>query len=288
MSVPQLSIVIPVHDNASTLGAQLSAVLSSADEATEVVVVNNRSNDESRAVAANWEVHDSRVRVVDAGDCASEGYARNAGVAAARSEAIAFCDGDDVVGPLWAESMARMLSDHQFVTGPLDTDSLNPAWLASSRGRRLFTSTPMLFDQIPFAHGCNFGVRRVVFDKVGGFREDLPAGMDVEFSIRLWRAGIPLTWCPDVLVRYRLRSSARARWRQSMSYGRAQPIIERMVPEQVDAHQSWVRNTRRAAWLLRNAVRLLDAELRARWLWTCGLAVGEVLGRARRGSSAAA
>jgi glycosyltransferase involved in cell wall biosynthesis len=288
MTSPELSIVIPVHDNASTLDDQLRAVLATAGELTEVVVVNNRSNDESGAVAAKWAGDDARVKVVEADERASEGYARNVGVAVARADAIAFCDGDDVVGPLWADAMALELSSHDFVTGPVDTDTLNPPWLASIRGRRLFTSVPMLFDQVPFAHGCNFGVRRRVFAEVGGFREDMPAGMDIEFSIRLWRAGIPLTWSPDALVEYRLRASARARWRQSTAYGRAQPVIEQLVPECASQHSAWARSARRAAWMLRNAARLGDDELRARWMWTCGLLVGEVLARSHRHDPAAA
>jgi glycosyltransferase involved in cell wall biosynthesis len=281
MTVPELSIVIPVHDNGRTLDAQLTAVLAGASVRTEVVIVNNRSNDASAAVAAGWAARDERIRIVEANERPSEGYARNVGVNAARAEAIAFCDGDDVVGARWAGAMANALLSHEFVTGPVDTDTLNPPWLAAMRGHRLFTSTPMLFDKVPFAHGCNFGVRRHVVADAGGFCEDMPAGMDIEFSVRLWRAGIPLTWCPDAAVHYRFRASARARWRQSISYGRAQPAIERLVPEVVGARVVWRRSTRRSVWLIRNVLRLGAPESRARWLWTFGLLVGDTAARAR-------
>jgi glycosyltransferase involved in cell wall biosynthesis len=284
---PDLTVVIPVHNNASTLDAQLRAVLESAGAATEVVVVNNCSSDDSGAVAETWASHDRRLKIVEANARASEGYARNVGVAAASAAAIAFCDGDDVVGPRWVSAMTDQLSTHEFVTGPLDTDTLNPPWLAPMRGRRLFESMPMLFDNVPFAHGCNFGVRRRVFSAVGEFREDMPAGMDIEFSIRLWRATIALTWRQEALVHYRLRTDARARWRQSTAYGRAQPSIEDLIPEYAGGLAAWARDARRAGWLMRNALRIKDTQIRTRWLWTCGLLVGDVSSRIRSHSPSA-
>jgi glycosyltransferase involved in cell wall biosynthesis len=272
---PELSIVVPVHDNGSTLAAQLTALVSSTDDDVEIVVVDNRSTDTSRAVAERWAAKCARVRVVDAVDRASEGYARNVGVAASRSERIAFCDGDDLVAPTWAAAMRRALSGADFVTGPVELDLLNPDWLASVRGRRLFASMPMLFDTIPFAHGCNFGIRRSVVTRAGRFQEDMRAGMDIDFSIALWKAGIRLVWDPLAIVHYRLRVRTSERWRQSVAYGKAQPALRALVPDVVDSKIALRQSLRRAAWLVRTTPFLFRRADRARWLWTLGLVVGE-------------
>jgi glycosyltransferase involved in cell wall biosynthesis len=272
-----MSVVVPVHDNGSTLDAQLRAVVSGLDGTTEVVVVDNHSNDSSRSIAGAWAVRCESVRVVDACDRASEGYARNVGVDASLGDAVAFCDGDDIVDVGWVRAMAQSLEHADFVTGPVRLDTLNPPWLASSRGTRLFESLPLLFDTVPFAHGCNFGVRREVLARVGPFAEDMKAGMDIEYSIRLWRAGASLHWSPDAIVHYRLRTESRARWRQAIAYGRAQRAIRSLVPEVVDPRSIVVGNGKRALWLARNALGLMRADRRARWLWTCGLFTGEVL-----------
>jgi glycosyltransferase involved in cell wall biosynthesis len=273
----RLSVVIPVHDNGSTLDAQLRAVVSSIDESMEVVVVDNDSRDSSRDIAEAWARRCDQVRVVVARERASEGYARNVGVATSTGDAIAFCDGDDVVDAGWARAMATSLRDADFVTGPVRVDGLNPPWLASSRGVRLFQSLPMLFDTIPFAHGCNFGVRREVLAQAGPFAEDMKAGMDIEYSIRLWRAGVSLHWCPDAAVDYRLRADRAGRWRQAVAYGRAQRAIRSLVPEIVVRRSVAVFNLKRALWLARNLFRLTKPDLRARWLWTCGILFGELL-----------
>ena len=47
------------------------------------------------------------------------------------------CDADDVIAGGWVRAMGSALDDHEFVTGPLDVDRLNPAWVVESRGRAI-------------------------------------------------------------------------------------------------------------------------------------------------------
>jgi glycosyltransferase involved in cell wall biosynthesis len=277
-STPRLSVVIPVHDNAATLDAQLAAVAAGAAGTpdVEVVVVDNRSSDASAAIGRTWTSRVPALRVVAADDQASEGYARNVGVAAARADSVAFCDGDDVVAPTWLPAMATALREHDFVTGPVELDLLNPPWLADVRGRGLFDRMPMLFGRVPFAHGCNFGVTRAALERAGGFRPDLPAGMDIEFSVRCWQHDVALAWVPNACVHYRHRVDRAARWRQARAYGRAQPALRALVPELVDASAQLEQSARRAAWLAKESVHLGDRARRAHWEFTLGMLVGDV------------
>ncbi|HEV2309379.1 MAG TPA: glycosyltransferase [Acidimicrobiia bacterium] len=271
-----LSVVVPVHDNAATLDDQLRALVGSDRPPREILVVDNRSTDGAGEVARRWARACPFLRVIDATDRASEGYARNVGVAASCAASVAFCDGDDVVGSSWVTAMATGLARSDFLTGPVDLDLLNPSWLADVRGRRIFEAPSLLFDQVPFAHGCNFGVRRSIFGQIGPFREDLPAGMDLEFSVRAWRAGIPLAWAPEAVVHYRLRPGSAQRWRQSVSYGRAQPRLRRLAPELASSRAVARQTARRLAWLVVRLPLLYRRDLRARWLWTLGLVTGEL------------
>jgi len=275
---PRLSVVIPVHDNAATLDAQLAAVAAGAATVpdVEIVVVDNRSSDASAAIARTFASRVPSLRVVEAVDEASEGHARNVGVAAARADAVAFCDGDDVVAPTWVAAMATALREHDFVTGPVELDLLNPSWLAGVRGRRLFDTMPMLFDHVPFAHGCNFGVTRDAIDRVGPFRPDLPAGMDIEFSVRCWQHDIALAWVPNACVHYRHRLDRAARWRQARSYGRAQPALRALVPMFAEPRAQVEQSARRAGWLAKESVHLGDRARRAHWEFTLSMLLGDV------------
>lgn len=275
---PTLSIIIPTYNAASTLRAQLEALAASIDADTEVIVVDNRSTDGSRSIAAEFAAAHPQFRVVDASDRQGEPHARNVGARAARTDALAFCDADDVVSPGWAAAMRDALQHHQFVTGPADVDRLNAAWLSDVRGRRMFGEIPRTVDGVPFAHGCNFAVRREAFEAVGGFDEAWPMGCDIEFSIRLHRHGVQLAWVPEALVHYRHRTHWRARWRQAVAFGRATDRLRRLTGRRANVVVRCWRQRRRVAWLLVRIPRLHRRAFRARWLFTLALVVGEIRG----------
>jgi len=276
--MPELSIVIPVHNGAATLAAQLRAVLASMTSSMELVIVDNRSTDDSMRVVAEVVGSTPNVRVVRAFDRAGEPHARNVGVRAAAGESIAFCDCDDVVGQSWAAAMRHALTRAEYVTGPVDLDRLNPQWLAEVRGRRIFEAMPTTVQGIPFAHGCNIGVRRAAVERAGWFDEDVRIGADVDFAIRAHRAGVRLQWEPRAVVHYRHRADGRSRRRQAYAYGRAAEQFHIAAGESWPVHRRAWDQRRRVAWLIRGLPRLPRRAFRARWLFTAALVCGEVRG----------
>ena len=289
---PSLSVVIPVHNAATTLREQLDAVLASIEEDMEVIVVDNRSTDASRSIAEEGAATHPQVRVVEAADRLGESYARNTGWRASRSPSVAFCDADDVVSRPWAAAMRDALTSADYVTGPLELDRLNPPWLAGVRGRQIYAELPLTIRRIPFAHGCNIGIRRDVIERLGGFEDSThgdgspsrrrgTGAEDIDLAIRAWRAGVILEWDGRAVVHYRHRVSTQARWRQSVSYGMAGAHVHRVVGEPWDLKARAFGQRRRARWLLVTAPGLVRREHRARWMWTLGLVVGELRGDGR-------
>ena len=97
---PDIAVVIPAHDAAATIEAQLDAVAIAMKDAppAEVIVVDNRSTDDTVDRIRQWRsVNDVDVRIVTAPDGATAAYARNRGAAATEAHTICFCDADDVV-----------------------------------------------------------------------------------------------------------------------------------------------------------------------------------------------
>lgn len=276
-----LSVVIPVHNGAATLGEQLRAVVAAADDLTEVVVVDNRSTDASRQIAERFAANCPRVRVIAADHRLGAAHARNVGATAASGDLLAFCDSDDVIADEWPAAMREALRDAEYVTGPVDLDRLNPPWLASSRGRRFYAQLPRTVADIPFAHGCNVGIRRTTMQRVGGFDEQLRTGEDIDFAIRAWQQGIRLAWSEQAVVHYRLPRRAVDRWRQGMAYGRAAHHLHELVGEPWDVRRRVAAQVHRLQWLARTSPMTVRADHRARWLWTLASLVGEVRGRER-------
>lgn len=282
MSDLDVSVVIPVYNNAGTIEEQLDAVavaLTNLPE-SEVIVVDNRSTDGSSEVVTRWAATQSTtVKVVDAFDRAGEPYARNVGWRAASGRRVLFCDGDDVVAESWAAALVEGLGRWEYVTGPVSVDRLNDVDTAAVRGTAIFDGRPMLYDGVPFAHGCNMGFRRVTLERLGGFDESFLAGCDQVIAIRAWQHGIDLGFVDGGIVHYRLRGDLRSMFRQGRSYGRYRVKVRALTPELVDRTQLRNAQARRVGWLVKYSLpAVVSSNLRARWVWVVSQVVGEIRG----------
>ena len=98
---PELSVVIPTFNVGPWIRECLNSVL--LDQSTpdhpvdmEVIVIDDQSTDDTWAILQEVASGDSRIHLVR-GDGSGGGPARNAGVALAHGEYLAFVDGDDLV-----------------------------------------------------------------------------------------------------------------------------------------------------------------------------------------------
>lgn len=94
----QISVIMPVYNAAEHLTAAVQSVLQQTFSDLELILIDDGSTDASPHLCDRFARQDPRVRVIhqiNAGICA----ARNAGLAAAAGEYIAFCDDDDTFLP---------------------------------------------------------------------------------------------------------------------------------------------------------------------------------------------
>lgn len=90
-----VTCVLAARDEAAVIGARLANLLESdiAPDRLEVIVVSDGSTDDTDRIAAAWaEREPGRVRLVCLASPAGKAAALNAGVAAARSDVVVFCD----------------------------------------------------------------------------------------------------------------------------------------------------------------------------------------------------
>jgi glycosyltransferase involved in cell wall biosynthesis len=276
-----LSVVVPCHNVGATLAEQVDALLTQDWHGTwEIVLVENGSTDDTARVAAGYAAAHPRVRLITATARAGASYARNTGVAAANADSVALCDGDDIVEPGWLAAMGDALAEHPVVTGPVNADVLNPAWLVRTRGALPMDAPRKLLDTIPIAPSGNIGMHRAVWEQIGGYDEQMAVGEDQEFCIRLWEQKIPIYFAPRAEIAYRYRTDARSLFRQGRLYGRGRPAVYRR------ASQVGVRAPRLSGWrswllLVAWLPRLVSAEGRASWCWLAGVRLGQLEGSAR-------
>lgn len=223
---PTLTVAVCTRDRPRDLARCLRALeqLDYAGE-LELIVVDNAPRDEraERLVCEQFP----RMRYLRE-DRPGLNRARNRAISAARGEILAFTDDDVVVDRLWVQSLARVFAEHpgvMAVTGlvePLELETEAQVaferyggfgrgyvqrWLGVNRagGERAaseHTATAR------FGTGANMAFRRSVFSRIGGFDPALDVGTvsngggDLELFFRLLKAGFPLVYAPEALVRH--------------------------------------------------------------------------------------
>jgi len=186
----RLSIIVPVCNNPRDLRESLAALIADAGPESEIIVVDDASTDETRAVAAE---HDG-VRVLRLARNSGPSSARNLGAREAKGDILFFVDADVVVARGAVSRVVRTLDEHPEVAavfGSYDDKPRAPGLV--SQYRNLLHHYVHQRGQIgasTFWGACG-AIRRSVFEAVGGFDEErYPRCIeDIELGYRLRRAG---------------------------------------------------------------------------------------------------
>jgi glycosyltransferase EpsH len=106
MPMPLVSVIVPVLNMESFLRRCLDSLLGQTLRDIEIIAIDNGSTDGSLAILKQAMARDPRLRLLQVAS-RGVGAARNAGLAAAQGEWIAFADADDWVAPLFLARLAE-------------------------------------------------------------------------------------------------------------------------------------------------------------------------------------
>jgi glycosyltransferase involved in cell wall biosynthesis len=275
---PPISIVIPALNAAQTIEQQLAAIAAQDyDGAIEVIVADNGSQDDTGERARRWG-NQIAVHVVSVTGRQSAARARNAGIREATSSLILGCDADDIVDEAWVRLLARELEECDVVAGGMvDWDGggfpEDPRPTAFGRGG---------FGFLPALVGCNYGLRREVWEALRGFDEQLGVCDDVDVAWRAQLAGYRLRSVPEGFVYYRVPQRSAEVFRKWVRYSVHQPALYRRFRSQGLARQSPYRAVGRLAVLVLTSYRLLgSATVRVGWCQEMGRRTGRAIGSLR-------
>ena len=215
--VRSVSVLICTYNRAGFLRDSLGALLSASRPprvAVEVVVVDNRSTDDTRAVieevAAGSPVPIRYALETRQG----KSFALNHGLRVAAGDVLALTDDDVLIDPEWIVRLVDAFEsrDITFACGKVlpRWGTLPPPELLTRRGRDMwgplalvdYGDDPLTYDEETFAWrqlpiGANLAFRREAVHAVGGWRTDLGkinnpliSGEDHEIFFRLSRTGL--------------------------------------------------------------------------------------------------
>jgi glycosyltransferase involved in cell wall biosynthesis len=276
-----LSVIIPCYNGAETIGIQLKALTDQQwSEPWEIIVVDNLSTDHSRAVVKQYQEQLQNLRLVDAFAQQGQPYALNVGVQAARGEMLAFCDADDEIGLGWVAAMGEALSRYDLVAGRLDPEKLNEKWVKESRncpqqmGLQKYDYPPYL----PHGAGCNFGVKRTLYEVVGGFDISLPYLHDTDFIWRVQLTGTSIHFVPEAVVQYRYRDTFGGIYRQAFNYAKYNVILYKRYRSLGMPKLPRRAGIKKWSPVFKGLLGVRDKASYARWLWMFGWQMGRLQG----------
>ena len=259
---------MPVYQGEEHLAAAIESVLAQTFDRFELLVVDDGSTDGSSAIARAYAERDPRVDYTRQ-ENAGQGAARNAGVAAARGEAIAFLDQDDLWLPDKLARQLPLLDDTTVVysdTYILREDGRSreerlsdhlESWPAPATLRSLIVGnsipvlTALLSRRLLLAHG--------------GLTSDpaLKGVDDYDLWLRLAAAGVAFSYVPEPLAVYRVHKAAMSADRVGMASARL-ALFEKLSGENTGTQGRAFRSRRR------QERRVLATEL---WRRGCSLIV---------------
>ncbi|MDN6555540.1 MAG: glycosyltransferase [Acidipropionibacterium acidipropionici] len=231
--IPEASVIIAYYKAADLLPSQLNALAQQAEPLSfEVIIADNEGSAQLPSVIAPFQDL-LNIRVLDATGRRGRCAARNDGAVRARGKFLAFCDDDDVVSPGWLTALTEVLRERDVLaTGPLRLDRVNSekAWRTTvGAAHRTDFESPVLqypftyLGYLPFAYGCNIGMRRSTFLELGGFEEGFLRGdEDVDLSWRAAEHGVEMYVEPGAIVDFRLRPTPAGVRHQRHNYQRSQ------------------------------------------------------------------
>jgi glycosyltransferase involved in cell wall biosynthesis len=277
-----VSVVMPCRNAAAHLGDALAALAAEQlQHRWEVVIADNGSTDGTREVVRRFEdVLD--VRVVDASGRRGPWFARNVGAAAAAGDLLIFLDADDIIAQGYLGRMVEGLGRAGLAAGRQEHERLNPGWMARSRPVELVGGLNDNLGFLPYASSCCIGIRREVFESLGGFAA-LRTCEDIDLCWRAQLAGHRIEPVPDAVLHYRFRTRPAAVFKQGLGYGRSHPALYRRyrhhgMPRPVGRQgiQDW-------RYALDRLLRSTAPAERSEGAYLVGLALGRAVGSARHG-----
>jgi mycofactocin system glycosyltransferase len=232
---PFISIVIPVRNRPEDIRSCLQSLekLDYPKERMETIVVDDASNDHTADIATRFGI-----RVIKLKDHKQASYCRNLGAEKANGDILAFIDSDCVADPLWLRELAPAFNDRTVgaVGGMVDAyfeskgldryEKVKSALNVCNHFKR-----SGITDRFFYVPSCNLLSRRDLFLMLGGFREDLHVGEDVDFCWNVQDSGHYVEYRPNGRVYHKHRNSVASFCSRRFDYGTSEPILQQLHPD---------------------------------------------------------
>lgn len=202
MDKPFFTVVIPTHNRSTLLKRAIESVLTQTFENFELIVVDDRSTDDTASVVKSFS--DFRIRYMMNTRIRGACGARNLGIFAAKGKWVAFLDDDDEWLPEKLNSQYKLLQKADRSIGMICSDYA----IQKGKGQRpvMVKNRPSGWIQDKLLYGYCIGclssvaIRTAVLHKISGFDERFPSNQDWDLWLRTAEV-CRVTNVPNTLVK---------------------------------------------------------------------------------------
>jgi glycosyltransferase involved in cell wall biosynthesis len=238
MSQPKYSVIVPVFNRPQEVDELLESLTHQTRKDFEVVIVEDGS-----AIRCDNIVDQYRDRLTIQyfyKPNSGPGPSRNFGYAHAKGQYLVVFDSDCILPPEYFESVDQSLAMYGW-----------DAWGGPDRAHERFTilQQAMGYTMSSFfttggirggkkrvgwfqPRSFNMGISAQVFQNTQGFRFDRYAE-DIEFSIRMKKAGFKIGLIPEAYVYHKRRSTFGQFYQQVFNFGRGRALVGKVHPEEI-------------------------------------------------------
>ena len=230
------SIIVPVYNRPDEVDELLASLVGQTEKDFEVVIVEDGSSKPCKEVCDRYaDALDLHYYMKPNG---GPGQSRNYGVERAKGDYVLILDSDVVLPPGYISSVSEELQREpaDAFGGP---DCAHPSFTdtqkAISYSMTSFFTTGGIrggkkkLDKF-YPRSFNMGIRRDVYLRLGGFSK-MRFGEDIDFSIRIFKAGCRCRLFPEAWVWHKRRTDMRKFFRQVYNSGIARINLFKLYPD---------------------------------------------------------
>lgn len=236
---PFVSVVIPTHNNESTIRECLNSLINQSypKDKYEIILVDD-STDSTTEIAKAYPV---KILLRNG----LPGAKRNFGIEQTKGEIIGFIDSDAIAEKDWiAKGVSHFISNKIAVIGgpnltpkdspfisscvgevfssQLGTSAMSARYTKDGFIARDATETDLI--------SCNMFIRKKIVKEIGGFDETIFPCEENDLMFRVKQAGYKLLYVPDLVVYHRHKSSIKAFFKQLLRYGASRGRLVKKHP----------------------------------------------------------
>jgi glycosyltransferase involved in cell wall biosynthesis len=221
----KISVVIPVKNEEKYIGELLNSLSSQSRKADEIIIVDGGSKDNTVKIINEYKKRGLPINLIQV-DHALPGRGRNIAIEAARHDIIAMTDSGIILDKHWLENlMAHFENDLtcEVVYGVY-------SYYAKNLFEKCFAivyipaSKKVEGNRVNYPFLASTAIKKYVWEKIGGFREDIRSTEDLIFFREIKKFGFMTKVASEAIVYWRPRGNLKEAFRLVFAYSKCDAL----------------------------------------------------------------